>query len=807
MIRLEKLKASSVRGLPRNWPELEIHEGGIIIYGPNGVGKSSVVDALEYALTGDTTLFAESRAGLRWDTAAPHVRFGTPEITFTLKHRGASSVVNPADPQTSASLTEEVLDWLEHAKGTSFILRRHMLLHFIYCQPRDRYDQLEPFLELDVYRDIEMQLKAWTEALKTQISQKQTEQRSIIEQLRTVFALATDIDVNDEVLYQTLNTKLTSIGLPTCSQSEVDSRFKQIEQEMGDDKVTERLRQIAVLQDKVKNLCTPSVLEPLCAPVNQALEVYEEEKAKVAGPLIAAWLEQGKEIVDAHQMDHCPLCETNINRTEILKRLEERVLADKKVVEAGRSAAQKIAALKNTLSTYSQSYESALHQWQDVFQETMPAPYPDFAASIKEFVALLETPEIALEQFVQQSERLALSIDAHDALLSTLDEQYKNAGGGERRLALSSCSAMLKALLEKMPVFVNAHTEIDNTNNELTVVETIYNHAVEARKEAVQEIITTVSSIANVMYSQVHPEESLDTSELQVRQAVSQSIDLSMKFDGKPESPMLHLSESHLDTLGLCYFLAIRKLEALKKPSFKFLVLDDVLHSVDAEHRSRIVALLKDEFADHQLFITTHDSVFYSLLNPVFRDHSVKFERFNRWDIETGPLRGDPRTDLDKILPPERDTLAPEDLAGAAGRFFESLLRIACENLNVKVPARFTQPLTINDLWPNLAKKLKEHRGFKAQHEQMLADLEANLWIRNKCGAHYNEPESPVTPAEVVAFAAKLEALYRACYCSGCSRYIAKDQNEDFRCRCGGLNYPRNPAQGAGNAQAGAAAN
>jgi recombinational DNA repair ATPase RecF len=53
-----------------------IGERGLVVYGPNGVGKSSLVDAIEFALTNDSTLYAEKRQGVNWQVGAPHIRGG-----------------------------------------------------------------------------------------------------------------------------------------------------------------------------------------------------------------------------------------------------------------------------------------------------------------------------------------------------------------------------------------------------------------------------------------------------------------------------------------------------------------------------------------------------------------------------------------------------------------------------------------------------------------------------------------------------------------------------------------------------------
>jgi wobble nucleotide-excising tRNase len=126
-----------------------------------------------------------------------------------------------------------------------------------------------------------------------------------------------------------------------------------------------------------------------------------------------------------------------------------------------------------------------------------------------------------------------------------------------------------------------------------------------------------------------------------------------------------------LDTLGLCYFLALRAREAELNPTSKVLLMDDVLHSVDADHRGRVASLIRDAFADHQTVLMTHDRYFFDKLRASFGTSGYKYVSITDWDIERGPLIGDPSTDLDRVVVPEqRAGKAPEELAAAGGRIF-----------------------------------------------------------------------------------------------------------------------------------------
>ena len=74
----------------------------------------------------------------------------------------------------------------------------------------------------------------------------------------------------------------------------------------------------------------------------------------------------------------------------------------------------------------------------------------------------------------------------------------------------------------------------------------------------------------------------------------------------------------------------------MKESGFKVLVLDDVLHSVDAAHRGRIATLLKSEFADHQIVLVTHDKFFYERVRSVSARTAI-----NTLPLQLGILIGD----------------------------------------------------------------------------------------------------------------------------------------------------------------------
>src|SRR5437870_9372200 len=71
--------------------------------------------------------------------------------------------------------------------------------------------------------------------------------------------------------------------------------------------------------------------------------------------------------------------------------------------------------------------------------------------------------------------------------------------------------------------------------------------------------------------------------------------------------PGAYHSEGHQDGMGVCLYLALMK--RLWGDRFSLAVLDDVVMSVDQDHRKEFCRLLKKRFPNTQFIITTHDKI------------------------------------------------------------------------------------------------------------------------------------------------------------------------------------------------------
>ena len=114
-------------------------------------------------------------------------------------------------------------------------------------------------------------------------------------------------------------------------------------------------------------------------------------------------------------------------------------------------------------------------------------------------------------------------------------------------------------------------------------------------------------------------------------------LDLTVDFYGLGMfPPAAYHSEGHQDGMGVCLYLALVK--QLLGSNFRFAVLDDVVMSVDRNHRRQFCKLLKEAFPNVQFIITTHDEVWARQMQSSGLITGKTQARFHGWSVDHGPL-------------------------------------------------------------------------------------------------------------------------------------------------------------------------
>jgi recombinational DNA repair ATPase RecF len=787
-VKLKRVEIGRVRGIPGDWPALDIGDRGLIVYGPNGVGKSSIIDAIEATIKGSSSLFPHTRAGMNWETASLHVRGGARSCTVHGTYGGKAQAMT-----LGGAPAPDLTDWIETA-GTASFLRRYMLLQFIDAEPRDRYIQIEPFLNLTKFADLERGLKATVLDLETRLANASTKVAAAAQTIRQTFGLSRDTSANQATLLALLKERLTKADLPAddADVSDLSKLSEVLTTELGGEGTSQKVATLGAAKHQAQHLTSASVLRILYDQTLAAAEELNKEIKSAVQKIPLDLLTMAREHIASTGENSCPVCEQAIDCVAVLARLDDRISKSEAVGLARTTLNQRLSDLSRAASKARDFYEPFTSGWRQLGFAELPQCYPEAVALFSQLAAL--TADTVKAKSKALGEAFGKSECDPSIQIAAIDQAILALGGGDRLTCLNQAASCVSSLRKDLPAYELAQRETSALLKQKVLAEKLHAHAEAARKNAVQQIADDVAGLANRLYDLVHPGEGIATARLTVREATSSSMLLNSTFYGEEAPPLKYYSESHLDTLGLCFFLAIRKLEVATAPHFRLLLIDDVLHSVDAEHRTRLAGLLRSQFNDHQIILVTHDKNFYDRLRAALGS-GFKYLAISDWDIDSGPRLSDPSTDLDRVVDPlTRAGKSHEEIAAASGRFLEWLLKGLTERLQVAIPARFTHEHDIGSMWPALASKLGKHKVFAAAHPEVLKNLNENVWVRNKLGAHDNSFSAiPVSSPEAIEFADAVAAIYRATTCDSCDTQIqsSKDDRDIWRCGCSKLQYSR----------------
>ena len=156
----------------------------------------------------------------------------------------------------------------------------------------------------------------------------------------------------------------------------------------------------------------------------------------------------------------------------------------------------------------------------------------------------------------------------------------------------------------------------------------------ETKEEYIDNMLSEIRDDIRYFYDFIHQDDQIMSPDMVVSGA--KKIDVTLDSFGDDVDSRSFASEGHLDTLGLCIFLAFNK----HFNSLHLMVLDDVLSTVDIVHKERIAKLIMEEFEDYQFIITAHSKNWVDLLEDICDKsgrENIIYE-IEDWSLEEGPV-------------------------------------------------------------------------------------------------------------------------------------------------------------------------
>jgi hypothetical protein len=580
-----------------------------------------------------------------------------------------------------------------HPAVEAFILRRAQILEFICDQEATRYKKYIQLLGLAAIDDMQ---RSFVDAAQTAESSWQASQQSLTLQLRVFGDPATGW------FPATLASVLTKcseaagvLGVEDLKEwTGIESTITRLEAKRS----TETKTKIDAFNGAIASLERPmsgSLIE-LVTNINDQHVTLRALKAASDDAAASGIIQEAIGFFDAHQsIVTCPLCEQVLHDgyAATFDRLKHRNLALARLrdSEAKRSQFfdQLIAAAQRCADQLTKDLESA-----SLFLEDDVKQLRDTKASalrwwrrLKRSFKKQKLDEIALPKKMETVSSLRQRL--HDEVVVK-----RNALIPPDAAKLENAIAFLKKAKTAEPNIRSAEMKLCEAAAKRQGASDARDAFTQAREKAIQAVLDQIASKVLTYYKKLHDldgeAEKSECTGLSLKptsRARAGGLNLAIQFLGLADScdPRAFLSEGHLDSLGLCLYLATVR---TFNPTGTLLVLDDVLTSIDKDHRHRVAELLFEEFADFQLVLTTHDEHWFGILQSKAQARGDQgkwlFKRIVRWTLELGPESAAFESTWEYI-----DVNLTEDsyreLGGPLRLVLEDFLKRAAEKLELEV--------------------------------------------------------------------------------------------------------------------------
>ena len=666
---INTIKIKSFRGIVDY--ELDMSKKSLVLCGENGSGKSSIVNAFEYLFTGKVDSLSGSRE-INHSKSLINIT-GDKNDVYVEALIGEDNISRSF--KDGFNYSDNLQDLVDDFSNGSFILNRQKLVSFINSTPNQRYKNINKIIGFDKLDEIETTLKKTNRKFKNAYKSKTEELTDIITQIENTY----DCDI--ENAYDEINKILKEHDLELISPN---TDLKEFIKDFSKSDY-ERKSQLKELN----NLCDINITD-LDLKLQKLLDEYEEislYQLKYSSKLLKI-LDNSYEIITQEKSDKCPVCQSEIEYGEVIdyinSKKEELELNSQTIEKWNRKNSNLISDL-NDLKYKLNHIKSKLND-----KYSFDFNLDDLTDDLEK----LNKFEIKLSQI--DAETLTNLNKDFLSLKNQIAEDLKNQSDDYIENLYESLLKLIKK--EELEV------QVEKTKKQYEISKITAETFENKKQEVIENIINEIGYLMKSYYDFIHNQEEFNSPEMNVPK--STSLSLGLNFKEFIADPRTYSSEGHLDSLGLCIFLAFVK----KFNRYDFIILDDIIATVDLGHKERIANLLFTEFKDYKFIITTHNKLWFEQLSRISAKHGIKskinFVEILSWNLEKGPKFSMMKTSKERI----EKHLEEGDIYAAGNsirRYLEQVFIGVCRANEVRVPLKEHPSLEeyVNAIKSNLISK------------------------------------------------------------------------------------------------------
>lgn len=596
---------------------------------------------------------------------------------------------------------EKLEDLIDDFKNGSFILNRQRLLNFINAQPKKRWEEAANLINFNEYDETEKAFEGCFKSFKNQLKVKKEELDENTEKIEEHWKIDDVYDNVNEIL--------------------VKNKMGEIDESTNLDEI---LKDHSIRDNDLDGIDVSAINEKYQTQLN----IYERialEELKSSNDLLSI-LTSSKRYIMEKNSDICPVCRNKIDSDEVLAYLSEKT--------------EELKDQNSRLVNWKHENSRLLAQIRDLNNRLTNFDLSDLIDDLEMLSRLEITPS-------QMDRKILKDIESE---LDAIDSDAKN---------LNEAFDVIILLSERKSKI----EEIEKLERQLEVSKIALDLFSEKKKEAIEMQFETIGDHITEYYNFIHEDDDLISPK--VRAKNSKGLLLSLIFGDKEEDPRSYASEGHLDSLGLCIFLAFAKIYN----RHNFLILDDIISTVDLEHKEMVIKLLFEKFSDYTFIITTHNKLWYEQLQRLANSNNIRhrftFMEILDWDKTEGPVMSKNPSSKKRI----EEYLKVNDTF-AAGNAIRRHLEFVLGDLAKmnKIPLPIEKHYSVGDYFKPVKDYFLEDvfkdTDVEDYYKKVFKQLEDTTYIGNLL-SHKNEENYDLTRGEIEKFKLAVYDLENAFKC------------------------------------------
>ncbi len=556
MIRIQKVVVNEFRGVRRQ--TFELNGENFAICGPNGTGKSGIVDAVEFALTGNISrLSGEGTGNLSVPKHGPHVDScerpdqAYVELTVTIVSSGKQvtiyrSIKNAAKPKITPD-DAEVRAVLEHInEHPEFVLSRRQLIRYVISKPGDRSDEVQALLRLDKLETLRALFYKIYNGYEKEANPLDNNKRIAREELTRALGIAQHSAA--EVLTE-VNKRRTLLALPEIPKLENNTSLKDGLATATGVAVVSKVPKPQMLEDiKTLNAALDSFTTPefqaSCKSILDKVTELNADAAALEGLSKESLLQTALKLFDS---SNCPVCDMEWEPEEFRKLINDKLTH--------------LAAIKKNRAELEKALEPIMVKFDTVRAAVMAVSKygplltkPIDVQSLKTYETTLQDAAKQLRVFLplqKTIDTLQADLTAPEAATTALADIKKAIEELPEPSQQDAAREYLIVGQEKLEAYRKASLQLEAGNARAATAKQVHDKYIEVMNAELEKIYQNVEQSFRNLYRIINSD---DESAFEAKLTPSMGkLGFDVDFYGRGFFPPgAYHSEGHQDGMGLC---------------------------------------------------------------------------------------------------------------------------------------------------------------------------------------------------------------------------------------------------------------